>query len=125
MLMKMAVPVSGWLRLLRSPCSPLAMPRLCYAQHLFESLLPGVSSNFLCALKFKIFLRHDFHRTEDFVCREITEQLLEILGPVPTDLVAELSRRYILLYELITGKSFDFDAVSDESAVAEAIKKYL
>lgn len=49
----------------------------------------------------------------------------EVLPEPPVDLVAELSRRYILLYELITGKSFDFDAVSDESSITQAIKKYL
>ena len=49
----------------------------------------------------------------------------ETLPEPPVDLVAELSRRYILLYELITGKSFDFDAVTDESSITEAIKKYL
>lgn len=49
----------------------------------------------------------------------------EVLPEPPVDLVAELSRRYILLYELITGKTFDFDAVTDESSITKAIKKYL
>lgn len=32
----------------------------------------------------------------------------EVLPPAPDDLVAELSRRYIYLYEKITGRSFEF-----------------
>ena len=32
----------------------------------------------------------------------------EVLPPAPDDLVVELSRRYIYLYEKITGRSFDF-----------------
>jgi len=34
----------------------------------------------------------------------------------PDDLVCELSRRYVLLYELITGERFDFEAASAASA---------
>eukprot|EP00977_Amphora_coffeiformis_P012823 scaffold3240_cov187-Amphora_coffeaeformis.AAC.18 len=49
----------------------------------------------------------------------------EILPEPPVELVAELSRRYILLYELITGKAFDFDAVSDEASITDAIKSSL
>ena len=48
----------------------------------------------------------------------------EVLPEPPVELVAELSRRYILLYELITGKNFDFESVSDESSITDAIKKY-
>ena len=49
----------------------------------------------------------------------------EVLPEPPVELVAELSRRYILLYELITGKTFDFDAVSDEASITNAIKSDL
>ena len=48
-----------------------------------------------------------------------------VLPEPPAELVAELSRRYILLYELITGKSFDFEGVSDEAAITAAIQEYL
>ena len=33
---------------------------------------------------------------------------VEVLPPAPDDLVIELSRRYICLYEKITGRSFEF-----------------
>ena len=49
----------------------------------------------------------------------------EILPEPPVELVAELSRRYILLYELITGKAFDFDTVSDEASITDAITSNL
>ena len=32
----------------------------------------------------------------------------EVLPPAPNDLIIELSRRYIYLYEKITGRSFEF-----------------
>jgi phosphoribosylaminoimidazole-succinocarboxamide synthase len=48
-----------------------------------------------------------------------------VIPDAPPDLVAELSRRYILLYELITDESFDFDAVTDEAAITEAVKAHL
>ena len=32
----------------------------------------------------------------------------DVLPPAPDDLVIELSRRYIYLYETITGRSFEF-----------------
>ena len=34
----------------------------------------------------------------------------ETLPDAPTDMLAELSRRYIMLYEMITGQTFQFDA---------------
>ena len=46
-----------------------------------------------------------------------------VIPDAPDDLVCELSRRYILLYELITGARFDFDAASadvDRGAAIEA-----
>lgn len=32
---------------------------------------------------------------------------LQVLPPAPPELVAELSRRYVLLYEKITGQQFE------------------
>ena len=46
----------------------------------------------------------------------------EVLPDAPKDLVVELSRRYIKLYETITGKKFDFQEGA-EGAIAEAIQK--
>jgi phosphoribosylaminoimidazole-succinocarboxamide synthase len=50
----------------------------------------------------------------------------KVLPDAPVDLVAELSRRYILLYELIVGKEFDFEAIaasaSGDEGIAEAIR---
>ena len=48
------------------------------------------------------------------------------LPEAPRDLVLELSRRYIQLYEMITWNDFDFDAAtSGEEAIAKAIQEYL
>jgi len=49
-----------------------------------------------------------------------------VLPDAPKDLVVELSRRYIMLYEKITGKKFnlDMDGNSDQ-AIASAIHSYL
>ena len=38
----------------------------------------------------------------------------EVLPPAPDDLVVELSRRYIYLYEKITGRSFDFPEMDQQ-----------
>lgn len=46
----------------------------------------------------------------------------EVLPDAPQDLVVELSRRYIKLYETITGNDFEFQDAA-ESAIAEAIHK--
>lgn len=43
----------------------------------------------------------------------------------PRDLVLELSRRYIQLYEMITWKDFDFEAVTGEDAISATIAKSL
>jgi len=51
-----------------------------------------------------------------------------VLPEAPRELVMELSRRYILLYEMITSKPFDFESVMGlrgEEAIAEAIKSNL
>lgn len=45
----------------------------------------------------------------------------KVIPEAPRDLVLELSRRYITLYEMITWKKFDF-AVGDENDIAQAIK---
>lgn len=39
----------------------------------------------------------------------------------PRDLVCELARRYITLYEMITWKDFDFSAFKGEEAITESI----
>ena len=44
----------------------------------------------------------------------------ETIPDAPKDLVCELSRKYISLYEMITGKEFDFVA-NAESAIGDAI----
>ena len=46
----------------------------------------------------------------------------KVLPKAPDDLVAELSRRYILLYETITGKEFSIDV---SQSVLERLKKNL
>jgi phosphoribosylaminoimidazole-succinocarboxamide synthase len=47
----------------------------------------------------------------------------EVLPEAPRDLVLELARRYITLYEMITWKDFEFDAlIAGELGIAEAIK---
>jgi phosphoribosylaminoimidazole-succinocarboxamide synthase len=45
----------------------------------------------------------------------------EVLPEAPRDLVLELARRYITLYEMITWKDFDFDLVAGEDAITLAI----
>jgi phosphoribosylaminoimidazole-succinocarboxamide synthase len=54
----------------------------------------------------------------------------KVLPEAPADLVAELSRRYILLYELIVGQEFDFEAIAAASAngnegIEEAIRSII
>ena len=44
----------------------------------------------------------------------------EVLPEAPKDLVVELSRRYVSLYEMITGKKFEFTEGA-EAKIAEAI----
>jgi phosphoribosylaminoimidazole-succinocarboxamide synthase len=46
----------------------------------------------------------------------------ETLPEAPRDLVLELARRYILLFEMITWKDFDFDAVTGEDEITKAIE---
>lgn len=48
----------------------------------------------------------------------------EVLPDAPKDLVCELSRRYIMLYEMITSKKFEFDDRGEEE-IGEAIKSAL
>ena len=48
----------------------------------------------------------------------------ETLPDAPKDMLAELSRRYIMLYEMITGEIFDIDALSKRGAnINEALEK--
>jgi phosphoribosylaminoimidazole-succinocarboxamide synthase len=47
-----------------------------------------------------------------------------VLPEAPKDLVCELSKRYITLYEMITGKDFEFgDATEDQ--ITDTLLKYL
>jgi phosphoribosylaminoimidazole-succinocarboxamide synthase len=48
----------------------------------------------------------------------------EVLPDAPRDLVLELSRRYITLYEMITGRNFRFD-IPGEDAIAQIIQANL
>lgn len=47
------------------------------------------------------------------------------LPEAPKHLVVELSRRYIMLYELITGESFDFEGITGDDSIQEALKDHL
>ena len=48
----------------------------------------------------------------------------ETIPDAPRDLVLELSRRYIQLYEMITWKDFDFETASaGEDAISKAIQE--
>lgn len=44
------------------------------------------------------------------------------LPEAPEELVDELSRRYIMLYELITGQSFDFSSSKGPAAIASSVE---
>lgn len=46
------------------------------------------------------------------------------LPEAPTALVDELSRRYIMLYELITGSTFEFSASSGPATIASSMERY-
>jgi phosphoribosylaminoimidazole-succinocarboxamide synthase len=47
-----------------------------------------------------------------------------VIPDAPRDLVLELSRRYITLFEMITWKHFDFSIGEGEEDIAEAVKSY-
>jgi phosphoribosylaminoimidazole-succinocarboxamide synthase len=49
----------------------------------------------------------------------------EVIPDAPRDLVCELARRYITLYEMITWKEFDFTNGGGEEAIAPAIQSQL
>lgn len=46
----------------------------------------------------------------------------KVIPDAPRNLVLELARRYITLYEMITWKDFDFNSVKGEDAITEALK---
>lgn len=48
----------------------------------------------------------------------------EVIPDAPKKLVIELSRRYIMLFEKITGQDFDFSDDAKEEKIADAISKY-
>jgi phosphoribosylaminoimidazole-succinocarboxamide synthase len=48
----------------------------------------------------------------------------KVIPDAPRDLVLELSRRYITLFEMITWKHFDFSIGEGEEDIAEAVKSY-
>ena len=49
----------------------------------------------------------------------------ESLPEAPKDLVLELSRRYITLYEMITGKHFDFTMEDGEGGIGSTIMSFM
>eukprot|EP00934_Nitzschia_sp_Nitz4_P009007 Nitzschia sp. Nitz4//scaffold6_size259037//23591//25034//NITZ4_001044-RA/size259037-augustus-gene-0.282-mRNA-1//1//CDS//3329556803//8997//frame0 len=48
----------------------------------------------------------------------------EVLPEAPRDLVMELSRRYVTLYEMITWKSFDFSSEAMTASIKDVIDSY-
>jgi phosphoribosylaminoimidazole-succinocarboxamide synthase len=48
----------------------------------------------------------------------------KVLPEAPRDLVLELSRRYITLYEMITWKHFEFSVKDGEQGIAAAIRSF-
>jgi phosphoribosylaminoimidazole-succinocarboxamide synthase len=48
----------------------------------------------------------------------------KVLPEAPRDLVLELSRRYVLLYEMITWNQFDFSIKDGEGGIASAIRSF-
>eukprot|EP00300_Choanocystis_sp_HF-7_P016505 c19428_g1_i1.p1 GENE.c19428_g1_i1~~c19428_g1_i1.p1 ORF type:complete len:353 (+),score=83.94 c19428_g1_i1:21-1079(+) len=46
----------------------------------------------------------------------------EVLPEAPASLVSELSRRYIMLYEIITGSKFEFPNTNGSATVADRVK---
>jgi phosphoribosylaminoimidazole-succinocarboxamide synthase len=48
----------------------------------------------------------------------------KVLPEAPRDLVMELSRRYITLYEMITWNHFHFPVADEENDIAQAIEPY-
>ena len=77
----------------------------------------------------------DFYKNKDKEKWDIDKEFLRIwfkehcdpyadkeLPPAPEELVVELSRRYIQLYEMITGENFKFDS---NTTIEEALKSIL
>ncbi|HSX20627.1 MAG TPA: phosphoribosylaminoimidazolesuccinocarboxamide synthase [Gammaproteobacteria bacterium] len=65
---------------------------------------------------------------KEFIRVWITSQCDPYKDPipqVPADQIVELSRRYVLLYEVITGQKFPFDAVIKAGNMNEAVYKEL
>ena len=48
----------------------------------------------------------------------------EVLPEAPAELVNELSRRYVMLYEVMTGESFDFSRSGTSESMNEAMINY-
>ena len=49
----------------------------------------------------------------------------KVLPEAPRDLVIELARRYITLYEMITANEFDFTRIGNEKGISDAIQSHL
>ena len=49
----------------------------------------------------------------------------KVLPEAPRDLVIELARRYITLYELITSNEFNFKSTGTDKGIADAIQSHL
>jgi len=48
----------------------------------------------------------------------------EVLPEAPGELVNELSRRYIMIYEIMTGQAFDFSRENSQASFNEAMSRY-
>eukprot|EP01034_Spumella_vulgaris_P027478 gene27478-34199_t len=57
------------------------------------------------------------------VCDPYSEEQGELPVP-PKDMVNELSRRYILIYEILTGERFNFEAFDEEDSADQAVEKF-
>jgi phosphoribosylaminoimidazole-succinocarboxamide synthase len=65
---------------------------------------------------------------KEFIRLWISSQCNPYKDPIPTvpqDLIVELSRRYIMLYEIITGQKFPFEEVVDAKNLNESIYEEL
>ena len=94
---------------------------LNHNKKLMAIILSGGHQNFSFGfdLKDKEFLRLWFAKN----CDPYND---EVLPDAPDDLVAELSARYILLYELITGEKFVFPNLNNiNKRITENIKELL
>lgn len=68
----------------------------------------------------------DKEHIRKWISKQCNPYLKDVQMPVvPAEMIAELSRRYILLYELITGLDFDFKTVINALNIDSGIKENL